>query len=451
MKKISRRSFLTVTGVLAASAAMTACSGGGSTKPAAASSAAASTAPASSAAAGPDPTKYEVGDKVTLLWWHSLDSQYDELVQGVCSDFNKSQDKVTIEPQYIGSYSDINEALVAANAAGSGLPGVVVANTDYVASYGANGLYECLDDYIYNTSYDADDFSAGLLLSSQCDGKQVALPFLHSTQVLFYNKKIADEHGYEIPEKMTDFTAFMEKVHSETGLYGTIIPGWDQWYFETIYLNEGVQIVTDENTCDLDSDTAVEIVKMFRDWCDKGLIYWAKGTDASATMRKHFYDSETFSVMHTSSMYNSYVQKCDFEVGMAWYPAGSVSNISEVGGCVIGIPAKNPQNDKNGAWQFLSYLVGKDCNMRMARGTGYIPTRNSVLQTQEGIDFLAEKPAYKCIFDNLNLINPRIQHPAWSELATTWKNYMDTILNQNGDLETNLVDMTAEITELLND
>lgn len=89
--------------------------------------------------------------------------------------------------------------------------------------------------------------------------------------------------------------------------------------------------------------------------------------------------------------------------------------------------------------------------MRMARGTGYIPTRNSVLQTQEGVDFLAEKPAYKCIFDNLNLINPRIQNPAWSELATTWKNYMDTILNQNGDIESNLKEMTAEITELLND
>ncbi len=48
MKKISRRSFLTATGILTASAALTACSGGGSTGKA---GAAASSAPASSAAA----------------------------------------------------------------------------------------------------------------------------------------------------------------------------------------------------------------------------------------------------------------------------------------------------------------------------------------------------------------------------------------------------------------
>ena len=450
MKKISRRSFLMASGTFAAATALTACSGGGSTGKAGANASSAA-APASSEAA--DPSKYEVTEPITITWWHALESQYDELVADVVKKFNATQKLITVEAQYIGSYKDINEALVAAHAAGTGLPAVAVANTDYVASYGDSGLYEDLDPYIAATDYDVDDFSAGLLLSSQYNGKQVALPFLHSTQVIYYNKTMADANGWKIPEKIEDFTPFLAEVHSKKGIYGTVVPGWDQWYFETLYLNEGVQIITGDNDCDLNGDTALGVTKMIKGWCDAGDAYFASGTDASATMRQNFYDQKTFSVMHTSSLYNNYVSKCpDFEVGMAWYPAATTGDKnSEVGGCVLGIPSKNDQATKNAAWQFLQFLCGKEVNMEWAEGTGYLPTRNSVLDTEEGKKFLEKKPAFQCIFDNLNLINPRIQNAAWSELATTWKNYMEIMMNQGGDITSGSNDMVTEINEILED
>lgn len=450
MKKISRRSFLMASGTFAAATALTACSGGGSTGKAGANASSAA-APASSEAV--DPSKYEVTEPITITWWHALESQYDELVADVVKKFNATQKLITVEAQYIGSYKDINEALVAAHAAGTGLPAVAVANTDYVASYGDSGLYENLDPYIAGTDYDVDDFSAGLLLSSQYKGKQVALPFLHSTQVVYYNKTMADANGWKIPEKIEDFTPFLAEVHSKKGIYGTVVPGWDQWYFETLYLNEGVQIITGDNDCDLNGDAALGVTKMIKGWCDAGDAYFASGTDASATMRQNFYDQKTFSVMHTSSLYNNYVSKCpDFEVGMAWYPAATTGDKnSEVGGCVLGIPSKNDQATKNAAWQFLQFLCGKEVNMEWAEGTGYLPTRNSVLDTEEGKKFLEKKPAFQCIFDNLNLINPRIQNAAWSELATTWKNYMEIMMNQGGDITSGSNDMVTEINEILED
>ena len=448
MKKISRRSFLIATGAIAAATAMTACSGGSTGKANTTASSAASAAPETV-----DPSKYEVTEPITITWWHALESQYDELVADVVKKFNATQSLITVEAQYIGSYKDINEALVAAHAAGTGLPAVAVANTDYVASYGDSGLYENLDPYIAGTGYDVDDFSAGLLLSSQYEGKQVALPFLHSTQVIYYNKTMADENGWTIPEKIEDFTPFLAEVHSKKGIYGTVVPVWDQWYFETMYLNEGVQIITGDNDCDLNSETALGVTNMIKGWCDAGDAYFAAGTDASATMRQNFYDQKTFSVMHTSSLYNNYVSKCpDFEVGMAWYPAATTGDKnSEVGGCVLGIPSKNDQATKNAAWQFLQFLCGKEVNMEWAEGTGYLPTRNSVLNTEEGKEFLEKKPAFQCIFDNLNLINPRIQNAAWSELATTWKNYMEVMMNQDGDVTSGSNDMVTEINEILED
>ena len=213
-----------------------------------------------------------------------------------------------------------------------------------------------------------------------------------------------------------------------------------------------MEIITDDNTCDLNSDAALTVTNRIKDWCDKGLAYLATGTDASGIMRQKFYDGEAFSTMHTSSLYNNYVNKCDFEVGMAWYPAATTGDkFSEVGGCVLGIPAKNDQATKNAAWVFLQYLCGTEVNMKWAEGTGYLPTRNSVLHTDEGVEFLKAKPAFQCIFDNLNLINPRIQNGAWSELATTWKNYMDEIMNQGADVADASDEMVEEINEILAD
>ena len=430
---------------------MAACSGG-STGAAAPAATEAPAAEAPAAVEVPEASFYDVTEPIEIVWWHSLEDQYSALIAEVVDGFNASQDMVTVKAEYIGALKDLNEKLVAANAAGTGLPAVCTANTDYVASYGEGGVFEVLDPYIAATGYDIADFSTGLVLSTQYKGTQVAMPFLHSTQVIYYNKTLADANGITVPTKIEDMQAFLEAGAAACGGYGTVVPGWDQWYFETLYLNEGVEIITADNTCDLNGEAAIKVTEMIKSWCDSGLAYLAAGTDASATMRQNFQDGKAFSVMHTSSLYNNYVDKCDFEVGMAWYPAASTGDkFSEVGGQVIGIPANNDQATKNAAWMFLQYCIGKDCNMKWAKGTGYMPTRKSVLETDEGVAFLAEKPAFQCIFDNLDLINPRIQHGSWSELATTWKTYMDIIMNQNGDIVSNSDDMVVEIDEILAD
>ena len=124
--------------------AITGCSGGGSTGKSAVgggeTTAAAEGAAEGSEAAAADPANYEVTEPITITWWHALEEQYTDTVEQIVNDFNNSQDLITVQAEYVGSYSDVNEALVAAHAAGSGLPAITVANTPYVAEYGAGVL-----------------------------------------------------------------------------------------------------------------------------------------------------------------------------------------------------------------------------------------------------------------------------------------------------------------------
>ena len=183
----------------------------------------------------------------------------------------------------------------------------------------------------------------------------------------------------------------------------------------------------------------------------KGQAYFATSKGASANMRQASIEQKAFSVLHTSSLYNTYVDRCkDFEVGMAWFPASDTRK-QEIGGCVLLIPAKNDQQTKNAAWQFLSYLCSKEVNMKWAEGTGYMPTRKSVLETEEGKAFLAKKPAFKCIFDNLDNIYPRIQHPGWNQLASIWMSYLSQFYNEGKPVDKNIDQMAEEINEALED
>ncbi len=128
---------------------------------------------------------YEVTEPITIEWWHALEQQYWPLVEEIVGDFNNSDSLVTVEAKYIGNYATVNETLVAAHAAGSGLPALTVANTPYVAEYGKGGLTEDLTPYIQATGYDIDDFGEGMIAATSYEGKQVTLPFLISTQVIY--------------------------------------------------------------------------------------------------------------------------------------------------------------------------------------------------------------------------------------------------------------------------
>jgi len=403
-----------------------------------------------------DADKYTVKAPIKIQWWHAQEAQYKGLIERIIADFEKQNPLIDVEPVFQGNYADLNEKLIAAQAAGTTLPALTVANTPYIAEYGASGVCEILDPYITATKFDIEDFGAGLKIASSYNGKQVSLPFLISTQIMFYNKDMADAEKIKLPETWADMDAFMKKATKKNAdgsalRYATVIPGWDQWYFEPFYLNNGVKIVSkDGQTTDLASAKGIEIAKKLKQWCDEKAAYWAYGKDASGIMRQNFIDGKTFSVIHTTSLYNMYATNCKFKVGMHYLP-GNLTRDSEIGGCVLLIPAKNSQEVKNAAWKLLTYLTGKEVNMLWARETGYMPTRNSVTLTAEGKAFLVEKPAFKAVFDNLDHIYPRIQHPAYSALSKIWMQEMAKVIIEGGDVASTMQKAAKQIDEALQD
>lgn len=410
-------------------------------------------------------TEYDVTEPITITWWHAHEDQYNEYINYMVDKFNSENGMgITVNPVYIGSYTEINTQFIAAATAGEGtVPAVVTCNTSYPFSYGKDGLCEVLDPYIEAYDYDVADFGEGLIASTSYDDEQIALPYLISTQVMYYNKTAADAEGITIPTTLDEMDAFLEKatIFNEDGTtkrYGTVIPGWDYWYFEMFYKNNGVETVCEDGTTDINSAKSVEITAKIKEWIDKGYAYYAYGQGASSNMRQLFWDGGAFSVLHTSSLYDTYVTNVaasenPFEVGMAWLPGGNDGETfkSEVGGSAILIPSAASQAEKNAAWQFLMFITSPEINLYWADKTGYFPTRASVQEMPEYADYLERKPAMKDIVAMSKWINPRNSNPAYDSCANLWRDALATIFNDNAPIQETLDTLATEIQENLND
>lgn len=391
--------------------------------------------------------KHDVNEPIEITWWHTLDSQYNDYISEIVDKFNQSNENITVKAEYMGSWSDINEALVAANASGTGLPAVAVCNTKFIAAYGDNNLFEDLTSYIDDTNYNISDFEKGIYSIATYGGKQIALPFLHNTQVIYYNKTIAKQYNLNIPKEFSEVDAFFKEVKEKTGMTPLSMQSLD-FYYGTIYRNSEVNIIKG-NKSDLNSTKSIEITTLAREWCKEGLISWLQGTDASSNMKQAFYDQKTFAVLHNSSALPTYIKNCNFEVGIAWYPGVNGVSHGDMGGGVIGIPSKNSQEVKNAAWMFIKYLCGEDINAEICIKTGNIPTRKSALNSSVVKDYLNTYPEYKVLYDNLDNIYPPFIHRSASEIVKVWQNYMNKVMLEYADPTEMLNNATKEINEIL--
>ncbi|NMB01158.1 MAG: ABC transporter substrate-binding protein [Firmicutes bacterium] len=405
-------------------------------------------------------SKYDVTEPITIHWWHSHEDQLTPYLNYMIEKFHEENPLITVVPVYSGSYTELNTQLIAAIAAGE-VPALANAQSPYVAGYGEAGVCEVLDPYIEAYNFDVADFGEGLVATTSFNGQQIALPYLISTQTIFYNKTAAEAEGITMPKTFDEMEAFLEKatIFNEDGTtarYGTVFGGFNYWYYETMFINNGVRLVLEDGrTSDINSEMSIYMTQKMKEWIDKGYAYYSYGTAASNRMRQDFWDGKAFSVFHTSSLYDTYVEQVGdrFEVGMAWYPGGNdgESFMSEVGGVTIIIPAKAPQRQKNAAWQFMMFMSSPEMNLYWADKTGYLPIRQSVMGTPAFEEYLERKPAMGDIVAMGKWINPRNPHPAFNACGEEWRHALARIFNEGAPVEKTLNELKETIEQILED
>lgn len=290
-------------------------------------------------------------------------------------------------------WGDIWTANIAAVAAGSGMPDVIVADRGQMPRDAEAQIYEDLQPYIERDGVNPDAFWPFTWQQTLYDGDSYGIPFETDVRVLYYNKNLFEQAGLDPndpPETWEELEQAAEAltVMDDSGkltrigfdvLGGNGPPG-------IYYMLDDADLVRDGEVT-INTPEALETVQWMKDWIDR-----YGGFDAyngfrgqfSAPPNDIFMAGGAAMKLDTagySSILNFYRPRVQLENGdtaeMQWGVAppphaADADPANSSGGFALSIPrgAENPE----AAWEFIKCAASVPAQISWARDTYAIPT-----------------------------------------------------------------------------
>jgi multiple sugar transport system substrate-binding protein len=219
---------------------------------------------------------------IEIEFWHALGGTLGDTLISIIGDYNASQSKYVIKPVTVGSYSEIDQKLQAAYAAGS-TPALVAGGS--ADTFYKKGLVENFEDFM-PADYDKSDIVGGFMNAATRDGKMVFAPAYGTSQVLYYNAAVLKESGYqkENLDSWQSLQAMKDKVvgvsTNKDSIQYVWEPMWGSGNMMDAVSSAGGRFISEDGKTVLINDTAwVEVLDQFRSWIheDKSMKIYSGG------------------------------------------------------------------------------------------------------------------------------------------------------------------------------
>jgi multiple sugar transport system substrate-binding protein len=351
----------------------------------------ATAAPAGQAGAGPALNADVSG---TLEMWHFWSSPVRRTaIQRVISLCQSKLPNITVN-ETPKPFGDIWTANIAAVAAGSGMPDVIVEDRPQLVQRAADDIDMDLSEYATRDGIDGSQFWPFTWQEATVDGKPYGIPFETDVRVLYYNKQAFQEVGLDPntpPKTWDDLWAYADKLDkkNEDGSWARIAfhpdlgnAGWNVWGRTNgaEYLKDGKLTINDPKIA--------ETLDWIKKWYDRYGGYDAVQefrSTLSSPPNDAFMSGKVAMILDIngySSQLNFYdprveVPKADgsgpervrLDVGLADppYSASFGKPASTSGGFALSIPRGSPNADA--AWEFIKCATGVDGAASWSRDT----------------------------------------------------------------------------------
>ena len=426
---LDRRHFLALSGAGASALALAACGGpdtsGGS---------------ASSQPADLDFTN--VKPAASIDFWTNHPGQSQDVEQQLVSKFQEANPGIKVNLITAGSnYEEIAQKFQTAQAAKSGLPGVVVLSDVWWFRYYINGNIIPLDALIKQLNVQVSDYRDSLVKDYQYANKQWALPYGRSTPLFYYNKDHFKAAGLpdRAPKTWDEFDEWAPKLKSAAGAqYAYMYPalaGYAGWTLQNNLWGWGSGWSNGwDITCD--SADAVAALQWVQDSVYKDK--WA-GVSSSDSATDFSAGIASTTISSTGSLVGI-LKNAKFNVGVGFLPGGpkATTNVCPTGGAGLGIPSGISKEQQLAAAMFIKFVGEPENTAAFSAATGYMPVRKSADVT----NVLAKTPQIQTAIDQLAVTrvqdNARVFLPgADQEMAQS----VAKIVTQQGDVKATMTDL----------
>ncbi len=343
-----------------------------------------------------------ISNPVEIEFWHAMSGANEEAVNHLVEMFNSTigQEKgIAVTPIYQGAYNDLKSKVTAAIKA-KNAPAISQAYPDWVAEYLQSGSVVALNEYIEHPEvgiHDFDDIAEAYRLENSqytTEGIFYSLPFNKSTEVLYYNKSFFDENGLTAPTTWAELEEVSKQITEITGAPSF---GFDsaQNAFITLVQQFGGEYTTPQGEIKFgETDAAVQALEMIKRNTDAG--YWRlPGEDKymSGPFTSGLVQMFIGSTSGSSHIINGLAgTENSFE--WAAVPVPQVSEdtkaVIQQGTNVVVMNLGQTDEQVYAAYEFAKFLGSYDANLYWATNTGYLPIRQTVIDSAEYQAYVVE-------------------------------------------------------------
>ena len=352
-------------------------------------------------------------EPVTIEFWHAMADDLGAVVDELVARYNASQDVVTVNATFQGSYDDTYNALLAAFEAGTA-PNITQ-NFD-LAAQTMFDTGRLVPAHTLMAAGDADQYLAAPRDYYSDETGMVALAFNSSTPIVYYNETMLADAGVDAPAAdwdFDDFTAACDAIQA-SGVEFCVTFGTVGWYFEQILANSGGLYFNNDNgrtaratEVEFNTGQGVEVFEFLT-----GLISDGYAPNLGSTWSDTdsvFFAEQAAMIFDSTSGARGFQENAGFPVKTAFIPHSDSSDRNGVviGGAALWLIDSEDDAVNAAAWDFMKFMTEADQQVTWHTGTGYFPVLASLQDnpTPDLSTFWDENPNFVTAINQLATTN----------------------------------------------
>ncbi len=309
-----------------------------------------------------------------ITFWHYLGQETgSSVLDQLALDFNKSQNKYQIDPQYIGDFKTIQVKLTAALRAG-GLPGMAMVDNAFFSTLALTkpGVLENMNDAVAALPKGTtQDFFPTFWDNGNVGGARLGLPWASSTLLLFYNADAFRAKGLTPPKTWDEFATAAKALTNRTSKGAIFFT--DAWIFGSMVSSRGGNLLGSDNLPTFDEATTISTLQFIKDLTPKYAIIRTFGQANFAVV--DFLRTKAFMVVVPTSAYPFLPSSAPFQVGAVALPGKTIAGETQL------VTFKsNPSDQSKGGFEFWQYLVKPENLAKFDKQSYYLPVRKSAVK-----------------------------------------------------------------------
>lgn len=345
---------------------------------------------------------------VTLDFWYALSGSSGEAVEALVKQFNDSHPNIQVTATYQGSYSEIMGKLWNAIYAEQTLPdmahlggapllgetGSIVPITEFAD--GPNGIDRA---QIYEAFWEYNSIG----------GQIWSMPFNNSVPVLYYNRDLFVAAGLDPDRPPTTWDEVIEygkaltrdtDNNGEIDQWGFNTHTDTHWYLSAMFLENGAQIVNEEQTEMLyNSPQAVEMLQLWGDMVNAHKIM-PPGQHREA--KGDFLAGKLGMLLRSCAGIPSTDAEVEFDLGVAIVPTvAGKEPVAPVGGGSLVVFRNDDQAILDAAWEFVKFMTSPESYRYFSAHSGYVPIYKDALEWPEMQTYLKDHPLQQVPIESL--------------------------------------------------